>query len=164
MLVNASFTPGDFYVDTVKGLCPSTTYEFAAWVMNVLRTSACQGNGIDPNLTFKIETTTGTVLASYNTGNLQEEAVAVHDGLSFLGHGVALLSMDRVQRHTVLISEGSEPTGQNWYWSMFSAVKTVGGPRTTSPSVPIVYSLSLPALNFSPSAPVIWPDASDAAA
>jgi gliding motility-associated-like protein len=77
MLVNASYTPGDFYVDTVRGLCPSTTYEFAAWVMNVLRTSACQFNGIDPNLTFKIETTTGIVLATYNTGNLQEEAVAI---------------------------------------------------------------------------------------
>ena len=76
MLVNASFTPGDFYVDTVRGLCPSTTYEFAAWVMNVLRPSACQSNGIDPNLTFKIETPGGTVLATYNTGNLQEEGVA----------------------------------------------------------------------------------------
>ena len=74
MLVNASFTPGDFYIDTVKGLCPSTTYEFASWVMNVLTTSACQSNGIDPNLTFKIETTTGTVLATYNTGNLPEDA------------------------------------------------------------------------------------------
>ena len=72
MLVNASYTPGDFYVDTVKGLCPSTTYEFAAWVMNILRPTACSGNGIDPNLTFKIETTTGAVLATYNTGYIPE--------------------------------------------------------------------------------------------
>ena len=75
MLVNASFQPGDFYVDTVKGLCGSTTYEFSAWVMNVLKTSACAGNGIDPNLTFKIETTTGAQLAVYNTGNLAEDPV-----------------------------------------------------------------------------------------
>src|SRR5690349_210843 len=46
MLVNASYQPGDFYVDTVKGLCGSTTYEFAAWIMNVLRPSACGFNGI----------------------------------------------------------------------------------------------------------------------
>src|SRR6476661_543937 len=59
MLVNASFQPGDFYIDTVKGLCGSTTYEFAAWVMNVLRPSACGFNGINPNLTFKIETASG---------------------------------------------------------------------------------------------------------
>lgn len=74
MLVNASYTPGDFYVDTIRGLCPSTTYEFAAWVMNILRPTACGGNGIDPNLTFKIETSTGTVLATYNTGNIPENS------------------------------------------------------------------------------------------
>src|SRR6266705_3371336 len=27
MVVNASFNPGDFFVKTVDGLCPSTTYE-----------------------------------------------------------------------------------------------------------------------------------------
>ncbi|HYC30240.1 MAG TPA: hypothetical protein VEB42_15505, partial [Chitinophagaceae bacterium] len=72
MLVNASFAPGDFYVDTVRGLCSNTTYEFAAWVLNVLKTTSC-GNGIDPNLTFKIETITGTVLATYNSGNIPED-------------------------------------------------------------------------------------------
>ena len=76
MLVNASYTPGDFYIDTIKGLCPSTTYEFAAWVMNILRPSACGGNGIDPNLTFKIETAGGQVLASYDTGNIPEDQSA----------------------------------------------------------------------------------------
>jgi gliding motility-associated-like protein len=72
MVVNASFQPGDFFVDTVRGLCANTTYELAAWVLNVLRTSACGGNGIDPNLTFRIETTTGAVLATYNSGNITE--------------------------------------------------------------------------------------------
>jgi gliding motility-associated-like protein len=76
MLVNATFNPGDFSVDTVRGLCANTTYEFAAWIMNVLKFSACNGNGTgtDPNLTFKIETTTGTTLATYNTGNIPEDA------------------------------------------------------------------------------------------
>lgn len=77
MLVNASFQPGDFYVDTVRGLCGNTTYEFAAWVVNVLRTSACGSNGIDPNLTFRIESTTGTTLATYNTGDINEDAFPV---------------------------------------------------------------------------------------
>ncbi|MEO5996160.1 MAG: gliding motility-associated C-terminal domain-containing protein [Chitinophagaceae bacterium] len=72
MLVNASYTPGDFYVDTVKGLCPNTTYEFAAWVLNVLRSSACQGRPIDPNLTFKIQTTAGVVLGTYDTGDITQ--------------------------------------------------------------------------------------------
>lgn len=73
MLVNASFNPGDFYVDTVRGLCANTTYEFAAWILNVLRPNACSSSGIDPNLTFKIETTTGTVLQTYSSGNLSED-------------------------------------------------------------------------------------------
>ncbi|HKP32489.1 MAG TPA: hypothetical protein VJT83_07165, partial [Chitinophagaceae bacterium] len=77
MLVNASFQPGDFYVDTVRDLCPKTTYEFAAWVVNVLKPSACQGNGIDPNLTFTIETTTGTILNSYNSGDIAESPIPI---------------------------------------------------------------------------------------
>ncbi len=70
MLVNASFQPGDFYVTTVPGLCANTTYEFAAWIINVLKTDACAGAGIKPNLTFLIETTAGTLLQEYNTGDI----------------------------------------------------------------------------------------------
>ncbi len=70
MLVNASITPNDFYVDTVSGLCGNTTFEFAAWVANVLRASACSGAGTKPNLTFRIETTTGSVLVRYDTGDI----------------------------------------------------------------------------------------------
>src|SRR5690242_18306722 len=47
---------------------------------------------------------------------------------------------------------------------MLPASKTVGGPSTMTPPAPTVYSPSLPALNFSPSAPVIWPEASAAPA
>ena len=70
MLVNASVQPGAFYIDTVSGLCPGTTFEFAAWIMNVLRQSACNNGGITPNLTFTIEKTDGSIIQSYNTGNI----------------------------------------------------------------------------------------------
>ncbi len=76
MLVNASYTPSDFYLDTVHGLCPNTTFEFAAWILNMLRTSACSGNGIQPNITFKIENTSGAVIANFNTGNIPSSQVA----------------------------------------------------------------------------------------
>jgi gliding motility-associated-like protein len=72
MLVNASITPSDFYLDTITGLCANTTYEFTAWVVNVLKTTACQPNPSRPNLVFTIETTTGTVLGTYSTGNIPE--------------------------------------------------------------------------------------------
>jgi len=71
MLVNASLFPGTFYADTVRGLCSNTTFEFAAWVVNVLKPSACQGNGLKPNLTFTIETTDGsTILQTFNSGDI----------------------------------------------------------------------------------------------
>ena len=70
MLINASFQPSAFYLDTVKGLCAGTTYEFAAWIMNVLKPSACSPNAIQPNLTFTIEATDGAVLQTYNTNTI----------------------------------------------------------------------------------------------
>ncbi|MBC7936627.1 MAG: gliding motility-associated C-terminal domain-containing protein [Rhizobacter sp.] len=70
MLVNASLQPSAFYVDTVKGLCGGSTYEFAAWIMNVILPSSCNGNSNQPNLTFTIERTNGTILQTYNSNNI----------------------------------------------------------------------------------------------
>ncbi|MFT3911752.1 MAG: gliding motility-associated C-terminal domain-containing protein [Ferruginibacter sp.] len=70
MLVNASIQPSDFYVDTVRGLCGNTTYEFAAWIVNVIRPESCNGSSNQPNLTFNIEKTDGTLLQTYNSGNI----------------------------------------------------------------------------------------------
>lgn len=66
MLVNASYTPGDFFVTTVTDLCPNTTYEFAAWIMNVMKND----NSILPNLTFNVETPDGVVLNTFSTGDI----------------------------------------------------------------------------------------------
>lgn len=74
MLVNASLFPGSFYIDTVRGLCAKTTFEFAAWVVNVLKPEACQGNGLKPNLTFNIEKTDGTVLQTFSSGDIDASA------------------------------------------------------------------------------------------
>lgn len=67
MVVNASTSVTDyFYKNTVTGLCANTTYEFAAWIMNLLRT---QDNST-PDITFTIEKTDGTILETYSTGNI----------------------------------------------------------------------------------------------
>ncbi|MBS1660570.1 MAG: gliding motility-associated C-terminal domain-containing protein [Bacteroidetes bacterium] len=66
MLVNASYDPSDFYVQTINGLCGGTTYQFAAWVINVV----ARTDRIQPNITFQIEKTDGTVLQSINTGDI----------------------------------------------------------------------------------------------
>jgi gliding motility-associated-like protein len=70
MLINASLAPSDFYLDTVSGLCSNTTYELAAWVSNMLRSSACSGSGIKPNLSFSIESTSGAVLQQFSSGDI----------------------------------------------------------------------------------------------
>ncbi|MEX8548799.1 MAG: gliding motility-associated C-terminal domain-containing protein [Mucilaginibacter sp.] len=70
MVVNGSYDPGIFYTRTVGGLCGNTTYQFAAWIKNLLNY-----NGILPNVSFSIETTGGTVLVSGTTGNIPEANV-----------------------------------------------------------------------------------------
>ena len=71
MLVNAAQQAQDFYLDTVRNLCGGTTYEFAAWILNMMQPSPnCPDNGIRPNITFSIETATGASLGSYNTGDI----------------------------------------------------------------------------------------------
>jgi gliding motility-associated-like protein len=66
MLVNASYTPGDFFVRSVSDLCPNTTYEFAAWIMNVMMPLS----SIRPNITFRIESPSGVVLQQFQTGDI----------------------------------------------------------------------------------------------
>ncbi|HJW16809.1 MAG TPA: hypothetical protein VJ499_06805, partial [Flavisolibacter sp.] len=70
MLVNATEQPSAFYVDTVNLQCNNTTYEFAAWVVNMNRPFECSGNPNKPNLTFNIETVDGKVLQSGNSGDI----------------------------------------------------------------------------------------------
>ncbi len=70
MVVNASFVHGDFYLDTVHGLCSNTTYEFAAWMLNLLLPGACGPNAIKPNITFSIENTDGTLIKDFSTGDI----------------------------------------------------------------------------------------------
>ncbi len=65
MLVNASNQPSNFYIQTIDGLCEGTTYQFAAWLLNM-----CSVRGILPNITFTIEKTDGTILGTYNTNDI----------------------------------------------------------------------------------------------
>jgi gliding motility-associated-like protein len=72
MLVNASFQPNDFYVQTVNGLCGNTSYQFGAWVLNMVS----KPYEILPNITFSIEKTDGTVLQQFSTGDIPETDIA----------------------------------------------------------------------------------------
>jgi len=68
MVVNADYNPGVFYESAASiDLCPNTTYEFAAWVINILTYS-----GNKPNITFFILSTDNDVLGTYNTGDIPD--------------------------------------------------------------------------------------------
>jgi len=71
MLVNAESTPGTIHRDTATGLCENMTYQFSVYVTNVLTANiSCGSDVILPNLTLSIESLSGKLLASYNTGDI----------------------------------------------------------------------------------------------
>jgi len=90
MVVNASYAPGEFYRDTITGLCPGTTYEFAAWVLNLLKS-----DGIKPNITFTVQTTQAT--KTFNTGDLANRDPDWHQHGTFFttpaGSGTVIIIM-----------------------------------------------------------------------
>ena len=73
-LVNAGTGGSVFFTQQVDNLCPGSTYNFSAWLANVNTTShtlpICGSGYVYPNVTFNIKNTSGTLLATYNTGNL----------------------------------------------------------------------------------------------
>jgi len=71
---NAGMTPGEFFRQTVTGLCSSTKYEFAAWIANADNPAAAPGL-LNPDLTFIVQTADGTVLDTYNSGPVPQTAV-----------------------------------------------------------------------------------------
>ena len=74
MLVNASETGGVFFNTTINGLKENTTYQFAAWMINV-----CRINGgctpLPPNISVRILTTDGRKVAEFITGQLAQTDV-----------------------------------------------------------------------------------------
>jgi gliding motility-associated-like protein len=76
-IVNAVNVAGEFYNTTITGLCENTTYEFSAWLINLVRAgSFCSfqpGGTIPIDVRFEIWDNTDTnLLASGNTGNIIE--------------------------------------------------------------------------------------------
>jgi gliding motility-associated-like protein len=75
LIVNASFTTGEFYRRSVSDLCENTTYEFSSWLINILPSTGCGGNGIPVNVQFEIWDITDTsLLASGDTGDIFSSA------------------------------------------------------------------------------------------
>lgn len=88
LIVNGDFVPGIFYETTITGLCEFTTYEFSAWILNLVNpsTTVCANGGIPINVTFQIWDSTNTnILATGDTGDINSQTDIVWDqyGLVF---------------------------------------------------------------------------------
>lgn len=62
---NAPTSGKILFKDTVRGLCSNNKYLFWAGINNLISFTC-----LKPNLTFSVETTTGTVIASFQTGDI----------------------------------------------------------------------------------------------
>lgn len=73
LIVNASYAPGEFYRKTLAGVIPYTPINASIWAMN-LDTNVSGNNGRNlPNVTVRF-VQSGTVVYSYNTGDIPREA------------------------------------------------------------------------------------------
>ncbi len=70
MLVNASYRTGTFLTTSIVGLKSNTIYEFSAWMMNVCKPSEKCPFPLLPNITVRVETPAGKVVAQFNSGDL----------------------------------------------------------------------------------------------
>lgn len=70
MIINASQAASTFFTQSAPTLCPGTTYQFSAWVLNLIKLSA-SGSGVsEPNLTFEVDDANGNVITSFQTGTI----------------------------------------------------------------------------------------------
>jgi len=65
MVVNASYDTGDFYEQTIDGLCDNTLYEFSADIINLIAPGV--GGHIMPNVSFLLND-----IEEYTTGNIPQ--------------------------------------------------------------------------------------------
>ena len=77
LVVNAAFTTGEVYRDTIKNVCPNTYYEFSAWVRNLCGVCGIDQNshatytpGVLPNLSYTIND-----VDYYTTGNMTHDTI-----------------------------------------------------------------------------------------
>ncbi len=63
MVINADFTPGVIYEQTIEGLCENTLYAFSADVINLVRTGVT--NHVEPNVSFLLND-----VEQYTSGNI----------------------------------------------------------------------------------------------
>jgi len=77
MVINASFEPGIFYEETIDNLCPNTTYEFSADIINVIRPGV--QDHILPNVDFLLDQE-----SKFSTGDIPQNGTWETYGFTFV--------------------------------------------------------------------------------
>ena len=101
IIVNASYSSGQFFRTSISGLCQNTTYEFSAYLMNVYdrNSEACPNGGIPVNVRFEIwDETESFLLKEMSTGNVSSTSTPRWEqfGLTFqsgVGQEAVILKM-----------------------------------------------------------------------
>lgn len=69
---NASVLPGEFYKQSISGLCGSNCYMFSIWVANALDPRGM--DGVKPNISFVVESEAGATITLGNTGDVAQSS------------------------------------------------------------------------------------------
>lgn len=75
LVVNASEQSGEFYSQSVAGLCSGTQYEFSVWGMNLLKPGICS-RPLVPDVAIRIETAAGTLVQLVDVGRISESSTS----------------------------------------------------------------------------------------
>ena len=96
VVVNASYRTDTAFRDTIRGLCPNTSYEYSAWFRNICRRCGCDSvgrgtatagylptgpgdsSGVKPNLTFNVNG-----FDYYTTGDIQYTGQWIKKGFTY---------------------------------------------------------------------------------
>ena len=108
MIVNAANEPGEFYRQNITGLCPNITYEFSAWVGNIINPhSACSKSRQYPNVLFEIRNLQNNALiVSVTTGNILESS----SGINWV-RGLCSFTVNGTLSSVVLVIKNQAPGG-----------------------------------------------------
>ena len=74
MLVNGAYSPGIFLTTTITGLKGNAIYEFGAWLMNLCKPTYKCPFPLLPNLSIRLETPMGKLVAQFASGEVQRVA------------------------------------------------------------------------------------------
>ena len=84
LLVNADYTPGQFYNGRVDNLCVGLRYEFSVYLANLFKPLG----RINPNVLFEVRSVYGnTLLAQLDSGSIAE-----HENLTWEKYGFSFIA------------------------------------------------------------------------